>query len=352
MGLETATYVKDLVPTNPTTSDFVSQGDDHIRMLKSVLQSTFPSLCGPGLPTVGGTANAITLTYSTAPGSNLPGEIIYFTPTAANTGPTTISVNGNTALSLFNQGVALVGGELKSGVTCQAMIGANGAFNLIANGSLPLSGGTLTGALALDGTVAAGTRYISGRTSGSNRWVMYLGGSGAESGGNVGSDFQIQRYSDAGTFIDQPLTITRSSGAVALRGTQTNDSAAAGMVGEFFQVIGSSTAVTSNNPTTIAGTQIVLTAGDWEVWGTAFFSPSGSNFTGVNIGIGTTLNVLPGTLQLTAINVPGGMGATVVTTPLTRFSVAASQNVFLTVQCTYPSGSAAVVGNTYARRMR
>jgi hypothetical protein len=44
MGLETATYVGDLVATNPTAGDPRSQGDDHIRLLKAVLQATFPQL--------------------------------------------------------------------------------------------------------------------------------------------------------------------------------------------------------------------------------------------------------------------------------------------------------------------
>lgn len=43
MGLETATYISDLVTTNPPTTDNVAQGDDHLRLLKSVLQATFPS---------------------------------------------------------------------------------------------------------------------------------------------------------------------------------------------------------------------------------------------------------------------------------------------------------------------
>ena len=44
MGLETATYIEDLVPANPVSSDNVSQGDDHLRLIKSVLQSQFTSL--------------------------------------------------------------------------------------------------------------------------------------------------------------------------------------------------------------------------------------------------------------------------------------------------------------------
>jgi len=43
MGLETPTYVSDLVPTNPVSTDLRSQGDDHIRNLKIALQNTFPN---------------------------------------------------------------------------------------------------------------------------------------------------------------------------------------------------------------------------------------------------------------------------------------------------------------------
>lgn len=44
MGLEVASYISELVATNPTTSDGVSQGDDHIRLLKTALQTQFPNL--------------------------------------------------------------------------------------------------------------------------------------------------------------------------------------------------------------------------------------------------------------------------------------------------------------------
>src|SRR5687767_10594006 len=43
MGLESATYISDLISTNPTAGDNTSQGDDHIRQNKSVLQTTFPN---------------------------------------------------------------------------------------------------------------------------------------------------------------------------------------------------------------------------------------------------------------------------------------------------------------------
>ncbi len=43
MGLETGSFIGDLVSSNPIgSSDPKSQGDDHIRLLKAVLQGTFP----------------------------------------------------------------------------------------------------------------------------------------------------------------------------------------------------------------------------------------------------------------------------------------------------------------------
>lgn len=46
MGLETGNYISDLVPSNPGGGDDVSAGDDHIRLLKSILQTTFPNING------------------------------------------------------------------------------------------------------------------------------------------------------------------------------------------------------------------------------------------------------------------------------------------------------------------
>lgn len=47
MGLEVADYISELVPGNPTTADPISQGDDHIRQLKQVLQNALPGNTAP-----------------------------------------------------------------------------------------------------------------------------------------------------------------------------------------------------------------------------------------------------------------------------------------------------------------
>jgi hypothetical protein len=46
MALESTTYIDGLVTTNPTGTDPRSQGDDHLRMLKSSIRATFPNVAG------------------------------------------------------------------------------------------------------------------------------------------------------------------------------------------------------------------------------------------------------------------------------------------------------------------
>ena len=51
MGLETGTTISSLITSNPTSSDPVNQGDDHIRLIKSVLQAQFPGSTSTGFNT-------------------------------------------------------------------------------------------------------------------------------------------------------------------------------------------------------------------------------------------------------------------------------------------------------------
>ncbi len=44
MGLETGTRIEDLNTTNPAAGDNVSEGDDHLRLIKTCVQGSFPSL--------------------------------------------------------------------------------------------------------------------------------------------------------------------------------------------------------------------------------------------------------------------------------------------------------------------
>ena len=104
---------------------------------------------------------------------------------------------------------------------------ANSAWVDIATGVaavyLALTGGILTGDLTISKTSpglllnkpAAGTpAYMKGMTNNVDRWSMRLGNDTAEGGANTGSDFELRRFNDGGTYQDSPIQVNRATGAV------------------------------------------------------------------------------------------------------------------------------------------
>jgi hypothetical protein len=78
-----------------------------------------------------------------------------------------------------------------------------------------IDGGATALIANLDANVSV-AKTLSFRSDNSNRINLEV--SGTESGSNVGADFFIRRYSDAGSLIDTPLTITRSTGNATFSG--------------------------------------------------------------------------------------------------------------------------------------
>lgn len=66
MGLESATYISDLVATNPTSTDPKSEGDNHLRLIKSTIKTTFPNINGAVNATPAQLNTLVGLTSSTA----------------------------------------------------------------------------------------------------------------------------------------------------------------------------------------------------------------------------------------------------------------------------------------------
>ena len=87
------------------------------------------------------------------------------------------------------------------------------AAQTVAGANVIVNGG---GAYYIDG--AAGTdRAMYARTGTSLRWAWGVGG-GAESGSNAGSNFYITRFSDAGGFLADAITVNRATGVVNIDG--------------------------------------------------------------------------------------------------------------------------------------
>jgi hypothetical protein len=60
-----------------------------------------------------------------------------------------------------------------------------------------------------------------------------MGASGAESSTSTGGDFGINRFNNAGTFIDSPVVISRASGQVSVNGNLTASSVNSAATGGF-----------------------------------------------------------------------------------------------------------------------
>lgn len=76
MALESATYLDDLNPAFPASTDLLAQGDDHIRLIKAVLQATFPNINGPVTVTDENINSVVTLIASGSGGLTPVGGII------------------------------------------------------------------------------------------------------------------------------------------------------------------------------------------------------------------------------------------------------------------------------------
>ena len=81
-------------------------------------------------------------------------------------------------------------------------------------GLLHLYKAAATTRMVMDGD-AGQSKIITYRSGGLQRFGLYVNNT-AESGANVGSDFQIRAYSDAGTLLSTPLFIKRSTGNVCI----------------------------------------------------------------------------------------------------------------------------------------
>ncbi len=173
MALETANYINDLTITNPTASDPKSQGDDHIRMLKTVLKECFAGFTGAVIITAAetGTAAAHVLNPATALLAYTTGLLLLYRPVNVSTGALTVNVSGLGAKPVKT----LLGADPTAGdiVASQPLLpmydGTN--FVIIAGSETLLRTGnqTLTGNLTLTGNqTVSGSLDVGGALTGAS----------------------------------------------------------------------------------------------------------------------------------------------------------------------------------------
>jgi hypothetical protein len=165
----------------------------------------------------------------------------------------------------------------------------------------------------LDANVSV-AKSVSFRSDNSNRINLEV--SGTESGSNAGADFFLRTFTDAGSLLATPLTITRSTGAITLATALSGTSASFSSTATASAFIPSGATIPTNgmylsaantlnfatnttNRFTISSTGAATFSGDLTVDTNTLFVDSTNN----KVGIGTTT---PG--QYLELYVPDGNG--------------------------------------------
>ena len=143
MALESSTYINGLVATNPTSPDNISDGDNHIRLIKSTIKATFPNVSGA----VSGTHTAINSAVSAANAA-----------TNANTASAIVKRDGSGNFSAGTITAALTGNASTASTLQTARTIGGVSFNGGANIDLP-------------GVNTAGNQNTTGRANTALHWA-------------------------------------------------------------------------------------------------------------------------------------------------------------------------------------
>ncbi len=270
---------------------------------------------------------------------------------ATNTATLAAATSANTPSTLVERDAS---GNFAAGTITAALTGT-------ASGNLTLASPSQHG-LLLSGTANAATALAA---AGTNDFLV----------GSSGADPAWKTPTQATALIN---TLTQSlAGTVAsagqLLGTNTNDNASAGNVGEVMSINrlrSNAVSLTTNTPANIATTtSITLTPGDWDIRATVGFIPAATtSITVLSAAVkatsgaafpGSDTLAVPGsngefTLQLAeAANVPGANPITL-TFPSYRVSVATATTLalFLVAQAIFTVSTMTCCGYLEARRVR
>ena len=216
MGLETGSTISSFITSNPTSSDPVNQGDDHLRLIKSVLKAQFPGAAGSGFATAI-TATEAELNYVHGVTSNIQTQINNFLPSgtrmpfaqaAAPTGWTQdITDNANNRmLRVVNTAGNGVGGSDSPIVNSTTMVAHTHTFtgNSLAPHSHTDSGhshGIPANAVA-HGTPGGGTPLWDSNNPTANTYTSYANISSVSAGTTSGSNSTTTGVSWTPRYID------------------------------------------------------------------------------------------------------------------------------------------------------
>lgn len=296
--------------------------------------------------------------------------------------PLDVAHGGTGAATFTANGVLL--GNTTSAVQATAAGIANQVFRIPGAGGAPAFGKIdLSQAAAVTGELTV-TNGGTGRSTFISNGIVYGNSTGVLQNTAAGDDNRVlagtgglpafqqidsANFFSAGAEVTQALPgVVKSAGQ--LLGTNTNDAAAAGYVGEYTQqstLYASRFAITSATGTNVPANPIVLTAGDWDISAIIAYDPAATtSITRILGSISTTSATIsasstywvPNTNEIVvgwsqAAAVPGGLQSGIVF-PTYRVTVAngATLTLYLVAYFVFSVSTCKVWGSYWARRVR
>jgi hypothetical protein len=277
---------------------------------------------------------------------------------------TTITAAGTTTLTVASKQIQEFTGATTQTVTLPvtSTLAAGHPYQIINNSSgnvtINSSGGNAVLVMAAN-TVAWITCVLNSGTTAASWNASYLFDAGAGVLSITGTANQVLASASTGNVtLSLPQSIATSSAVTfasvafsstsGIIGSTTNDSAAAGSVGQLISDVASpGTSLTST--VSVNGTSISLTAGDWDVWGSCYFS--GLTMTLLTAGISQTSATLPDIGLCGSIGGTSLQSSNIVALPQ-RVSLASTTTVYIVANGTFTGSCSLNRANIYARRRR
>lgn len=250
-----------------------------------------------------------------------------------------ISAAGVLTLSTVNANV----GSFGSATSCAAFtVNAKGLTTAASQTTCTPAVGSITGL----GTGVGAALAINVGSAGAP--VVNGGALGTPSSG-VGTNLTAL---NATQLTSGTLPAARTNGH--MNGTATNDSAAAGEIGEFTSNTAGSVALTTNTPAN--GAQVSLTAGDWDLYCGGNFTGAASTVTSdVRLGLNTVSATLPASTPLQFFQYRSAGITDFIYAPIVgpvRVSLSGSQTWYCVGQATFITSTYNLAAVIRARRVR
>jgi hypothetical protein len=241
----------------------------------------------------------------------------------------------------------------------------NGGVFSTATTGLTLNASSYTGASVAQ--IGAAFNATVNQTGTSSFTDLYINRTNTAAGSGNQYLFNAALGGVSKTYIDTAgnVVITGSftpSTTGGIKGTTAADNANAGSVGELLSSTQATpVSLTTGTAANVLAATLTLTAGDWDVWGIVYFTPTATtSITQMAAGISATSAALPSLTAYTgAVNnwqqpaqVPGSTNPIAVEVGPIRVNVNTSTNYYLVAQGGFTASTLTAAGSLYARRRR